>query len=73
LAWDVTDFEIKAASEHTINDKRFDLELQIFHKPRATVAKDEEEGKKAGAGAKRRLQAEGEKKAEATTDVDKAK
>ena len=70
LAWDVTDFEIKAASEHTINDKRFDLELQIFHKPRAVVAKDGEEAKVEGAGAKRRLQAAGEKVEE--TDAEKA-
>lgn len=34
LGWDATEFHIKAASEHTINEKRYDLELQIFHNPR---------------------------------------
>ena len=34
LGWDAAEIQIKAGSEHTINEIRYDLELQIFHKPR---------------------------------------
>lgn len=46
LGWEAAEIHIKAASEHTINDIRFDMELQIFHKPRPE--KEEKEEKKDG-------------------------
>ena len=48
-SWEGSEFVMRAASEHTINDVRYDLELQVYHKAsieeieKAVVSADDDE------------------------------
>lgn len=67
--WDAYEFKIHAPSEHTIDGKQFDIEIQILHKPhnadagKAAEAAEEvvvevEEAAPAAGGHRRRMQSE---------------
>lgn len=56
--WDAVDFRFHTGSEHTIDGKRFDLELQIWHTPyitQATVAEEVKTNEEANSGKKGKI------------------
>jgi hypothetical protein len=57
-SWNALTYTIHTGSEHTINDKRFSLELQVYHTVPIEEAKRKEEEESTSTDSKKRNLAE---------------